>query len=127
MKLLYGIKGIDFGRFKLPSGHTACHSLPSSLGGLKFSLSPQGHVSYNLDGQWGITVSMASAEFPSPDLFKADNFVSLRAENGEVGVSFDKTSARQFYTVVQPLPSPFTLQFKVCLLISLHFLTFCYS
>lgn len=93
-------------------GTTASISSPFGFG---FSLVHGGVADFG-SNKWKISATPAFSgfSFDIGELFKAENFVTLRAIEGEIGVSFDKEGINHFFTFVNPIStSKFSLKFKV--------------
>ena len=113
-KLLYGDKG-EAGAVKLPPGQL-CSLSPPSLG-FGCSLSLGGEVEYSAAGKWKLNLSPVNFPLEDAELFKGDQFASMRSASGEIGISFDKQGAKHFFTFGQsPSVPKFSLKLKVSIL-----------
>lgn len=75
--------------------------------GLEVGLNPSGQVEYGTKG-WKVTLT-PNFQLSSPTLHKGSSTQLLRADDGEIGLSFDKDATRHFFLFAKAPPSPFLL------------------
>jgi hypothetical protein len=110
-KSLYG--SLDAPSFEVPHGQLSLHVHPS-LHNLEVGLGIDGTVTFD-SPDWKLGVSPLHLSVSQPKLLKGDGLHLLRGEDGEIGVSFDKKSSRQFFFLGKALSAPkFSLGLKVC-------------
>lgn len=106
-KSLYGRKG-DIGTLVRGTDTT---TLSSRSLGVQAKLSIGGVIQFAA-ADWEVTLSTPSFILSKASLYKADNYITLRSVEGEVGASFDKEKIKLFFTLGVPVSS-FALQFMV--------------
>ena len=99
---------------ELPTGQLSKPHLHGSLNGLHVGLSADGIAEYD-SPDWKLAVSPIHFSLAPPkQLLQGADVQLLRAEDGEIGISFDKDSSRHFFFIGKALSFPkFSLGFKV--------------
>jgi hypothetical protein len=111
-KSLYG--DINLPHIELPHGQLSLHAHPSL--GLNVGLSLDGVASFSAP-DWNLSVSPLNFSLSAPKLSQGDGIHLLRGEDGEIGISFDKQSSRQFFFFGKSPSLPkFSLGLKVLIL-----------
>jgi hypothetical protein len=95
----------------LAHGQPAKHNHPA-LNDLEVTLVADGTVEFG-NPTWKVKLSPQNFSLTAPKLFKNDGVQLLRAEDGETGLSFDKTSSRHFFLFGKQPPSKIVLQLDV--------------
>jgi hypothetical protein len=112
-RALYGGEGAS-GSVVLPKGQVA--TLTPQFLGVGFALSHTGDIEFNAAGKWKLNLAPLGFLFPDAELHKAGHFAALRSPDAEIGFSFDKNSAKHFFTFTKPLLAPkFSLKVQVCI------------
>lgn len=111
-KSLYG--NLDAPHVEVPHGQLSLHLHPSL--NLNVGLAIDGTVSFDAP-DWKASISPSHFSITGPKLSRADGLHLLTGDDGEIGVSFDKSSSRHFFFLGKGLSVPkFSLNFKVLLL-----------
>jgi hypothetical protein len=106
----------DAPRVEVPKGLLSIHPHPT-LNGINVGLNVDGTVSFEAP-DWKFHVA-SQLSLSGPKLYHSDGLHLLRGEDGEIGVSFDKSSSRHFYFLGKSLALPkFSLGLKVIFYIS---------
>eukprot|EP00026_Physarum_polycephalum_P000009 Phypoly_transcript_00009.p1 GENE.Phypoly_transcript_00009~~Phypoly_transcript_00009.p1 ORF type:complete len:3931 (-),score=966.04 Phypoly_transcript_00009:22-11814(-) len=79
----------------VPEGHRLRSAYPS-LPHFEVGLSPTGEAHFD-SADLKLSVAPLSFHITAPKLFEADGVQLLRGDDGEVGISFDESSARHFF------------------------------
>lgn len=93
---------------ELPKGQVCLHSHPFL--NLTVGLALDGTVSFTAP-DWKMS-SVPTLSLTTPKLLRAEGLHLLRADDGEIGVSFDKTSSRHFFFIGKSIGAKFSLQLK---------------
>ncbi len=97
---------------EVPAGQPSFHIHPH-LNNLNVSLSLGGEACFQ-SPDWKLAVTPLSLSLKSPKLLRGEGLHLLRAEDGEIGISFDKTATRHFFFLGKaPTSTKFTLSLKV--------------
>jgi hypothetical protein len=105
-KMLYGSPNIP--PMEVSQGQLSLHSHPFL--NLTVGLGLDGVVSYTAP-DWKLT-AVPTFSLSAPKLLRAEGLHLLRADDGEIGISFDKTSSRHFFFIGKSPGVKFSLQLK---------------
>ena len=105
---------LETSHLQLPEGQLPNPHFHPALKGLQVGLSADGVVEFE-SPDWKLAVLPIHFNISPPKrLFQGPDVHLLRGEDGEIGLTFDKDSSRQFFFIGKALPfSKFSLAFKV--------------
>jgi hypothetical protein len=112
----------DAPRVEVPQGLLSIHAHPS-LNGINVGLAVDGTASFEAP-DWKFHVAALHFGLSAPKLFHSDGLHLLQGEDGEIGVSFDKSSSRHFFFLGKAPAFPkFSLGLKVYLTFLIYKIT----
>ena len=94
---------------EVAQGQVSLHTHPFL--NLAVGLSLDGSVSFTAP-DWKLS-AVPTFSLSAPKLLRAEGLHLLRADDGEIGLSFDKTSSRHFFFIGKSMGAKFSLQLKV--------------